>query len=75
VTPEHLRLEPRPPGPLSRPPDRGPLLTAQQVADLIGGVSPSWVRRKVPNKVTMGHSTVRWFKYDVLKWLEGQRDS
>src|SRR5712691_4590044 len=27
---------------------RGPLLTPQAVADLIGGVSEAWVRRNVP---------------------------
>ncbi len=75
MTPEqHLRLEAPPPGPPSPPPDRGPLLKSPQVADLIGGVFASWVRRNVPHKVTMGHSTVRWFEYDVMKWLEERRD-
>ena len=56
------------------PPDRGPLLTAQQVAGCIGGqVSPAWVRRHVPHKVPLGHSTVRWFAQDVQRWLEERR--
>lgn len=67
-----LRLEP-PIGHLPPPQDRGRLLTAQQVAALIGGVSPTWVRRNLPHKVVMGHSTLRWFELDVRTWLERQR--
>jgi predicted DNA-binding transcriptional regulator AlpA len=39
----------------------------------IGNVSPAWVRRNVPHKVTLGHSTVRWFEADVVAWLEMRR--
>ncbi|UCG88820.1 MAG: hypothetical protein JSW71_09910 [Gemmatimonadota bacterium] len=59
--------------PVAPPPDRGRLLNAAEVADLIGGVSAAWVRRNVPYKVPLGHSTVRWFKDDVLSWLESRR--
>ena len=55
------------------PPDHGRLLTPAEVAELIGGVSDAWVRRNVPHKVELGHSTVRWFKDDVLSWLESRR--
>jgi predicted DNA-binding transcriptional regulator AlpA len=55
------------------PPDRGRLLTADQVGALIGGVSPAWVRRNVPNKLALGHSTVRWYELDVRQWLESRR--
>jgi predicted DNA-binding transcriptional regulator AlpA len=48
-------------------------MTAQQVADMIGGVSDAWVRRTVPNKLALGHSTVRWFQTDVVNWLESLR--
>jgi len=67
----------RPGGPLETPPDRGRLLTAAQVAaDLLGGtVSPAWVRRHVPAKLVLGHSTVRWFETDVRAWLEARRTS
>ena len=59
-----------------RPPaDRGPLLSSAQVAQLIGGVSPEWVRRTVPHKVTLGQRTVRWYEYDVKAWLESRRGS
>ena len=69
-----LRPYPVPPEP---PPDRGRLLTATQVAaELLGGtVSPAWVRRHVPDKVVLGHSTVRWFEADVRAWVEGLRTS
>ncbi len=67
----------RPTGPLPAPPDRGRLLTAAQVAaDLLGGtVAPSWVRRHVPEKISLGHSTVRWFEADVRAWLDSRRAS
>jgi len=61
------------PGP---PPNRGRLLTAGQVAELIGGdVSAAWVRRNVPHKLTLGHSTVRWYEADVRAWLESRREA
>ena len=55
------------------PPDRGPLLTPEHVAVLIGGVSPAWVRRCVPHKVDLGQRTKRWYRDDVLAWLETHR--
>lgn len=57
------------------PPDRGPLLTAAQVAAHIfsNTVSIAWVRRQVPHKIRLGHSTVRWFEQDVREWLDRQR--
>ncbi len=57
------------------PPDRGPLLTPEQVAALIGGVSPAWVRRCVPNKVDLGQRTKRWHRDDVLAWLAVRRSA
>ena len=63
--------------PSAPPPDRGRLLTAAQVAaELLGGtVSPGWVREHVPYKLTLGHSTVRWYAADVRAWLEARRAS
>ena len=49
---------------------RGPLLTPQAVADLIGGVSEAWVKRNVPGKLRLGQRTVRWYRQDVLDWIE-----
>ena len=49
---------------------RGPLLNPQAVADLIGGVSEAWVRRNVPGKLRLGQRTVRWYRQDVLQWIE-----
>jgi len=49
---------------------RGPLLAPQAVADLIGGVSESWVRQNVPRKLRLGQRTVRWYRQDVLDWIE-----
>lgn len=66
-----LRPDAAPPAP---PPDRGRLLSAQEVAELIGGVSAAWVRRQVPHKLALGHSTVRWYEQDVKAWLERCRE-
>ena len=50
--------------------DRGRLLDANQVAQLIGGVTPEWVRRCVPRKRKLGHATVRWWESDVQQWVD-----
>ena len=55
------------------PPDRGKLLSADEVAAIIGGVSQSWVRRSVPHRVTVGYRIVRWYELDVRAWLETNR--
>lgn len=54
-----------------QPPGR--LLDAHQVADRIGGVSPDWVRRNVPGKISLGHSTKRWYEADLHQWIESRR--
>ena len=56
------------------PEDRGRLLDPQQVADLIGGVATSWVRRNMPGKLNLGHSTKRWWEADVLAWIQSRRE-
>jgi len=61
--------------PLHPPPDRGRLLDPEAVAALIGGVSPAWVRRNVPGKLDLGHSTKRWWEADVRAWLDSLRPS
>ena len=63
--------------PVEAPPDRGRFLTAAQVAaDLLNGaVSAAWVRRRLPHKVRLGHSTVGWFEGDVKAYLERCRES
>ncbi len=66
----------RPTGPVALPAARGRLLTADQVAaELFNGtVSPAWVRRHVPGKIVLGHSTVRWYEFDVLAWIAARGD-
>jgi predicted DNA-binding transcriptional regulator AlpA len=56
------------------PTHRGRLLTATQVAALLfsGTVSSAWVRRNVPDKLVLGHSTVRWYEFDVQVWITNQ---
>ena len=63
------------PVPADPPPARGPLLTAEQAAALIGGVSPAWVRRVLPGKLDLGQRTKRWYRADVEAWLEARRTS
>jgi len=59
------------------PTNRGRLLTAAQVAELLfsGTVSTAWVRRNVPLKLVLGHSTVRWYEFDVQAWINTLRAS
>lgn len=71
-------MEPRVIGSISvpeLPPDRGQLLTAQQVADewLQGARTAEWVRRNVRPAVKLGHHTYRWYEADVRGWLESHR--
>ena len=54
------------------PPDRGRLLTPEEVAELYQR-SSAWVRRRVPHKMRLGHKTVRWFEKDILEDLNRQR--
>ena len=56
----------------SEPPYRGKLMNAIQVGEMIGR-KDDWVRKHVPRKMTLGHSTVRWYEHDVLDWLEQLR--
>jgi predicted DNA-binding transcriptional regulator AlpA len=64
-------MKPRGVLPFPEPPlERGPLLTPEAVAELIGGVSPAWVRRNVPGKLRLGQRTVRWYRRDVQDWIE-----
>jgi len=57
------------------PADRGRLLTAAQVAAELftDTVSAAWVRRNIPHKVVLGHSTVRWYAADVQAWVGTKR--
>jgi predicted DNA-binding transcriptional regulator AlpA len=48
------------------------LLNAEQVAEMIGNVTAEWVRRTVPGKRVLGHSTVRWRPGEVLDWIDNQ---
>lgn len=51
------------------------LLTADEVAEQIfhGTVSSAWIRRTVPGKLRLGYTTVRWWKHEVLAWVDSQR--
>ncbi len=55
---------------------RGRLLTARQVTTKVfeGSVSAEWVRRNVPGKITLGHSTVRWYENDVRAWIDSRKE-
>ena len=67
-----LRIENGSRGRSEPPPNRGKLLNAVKVGELIGR-KDSWVKKHVPHKITLGHSTVRWYEFDVLAWLEQLR--
>jgi predicted DNA-binding transcriptional regulator AlpA len=56
-------------------PPRGPMMDARAIASELFNdtVSPEWVRENVPDKVRLAHRTVRWYRSDVLAWLEKMR--
>ena len=58
------------------PPDRGRLMDAREVAgQLFGGhVKAEWVRRHVPGKMTTGHRTVFWWEYEVISWIDSNKE-
>lgn len=58
------------------PPDRGRLLSADEVASVCfdGKVTASWVRRNVRPKVKLGHSTVFFYEHDVRRWIADHRE-
>lgn len=64
-----------PPDPALPPPDRGRLLTSEEVAAELfrGQVKPQWVRRNVRPKVRLGQSTVMFYEADVRDWIEQRR--
>lgn len=55
------------------PPKRGNLLDCHEVAEMIGR-SADWVRRNVPGKIALGHSTKRWYEDDVWRWIESRKE-
>lgn len=69
-----MRLVPKVPSSIPKP--RGPLMSAVDVARecFDGKVSPKWVKEHVPHKVRLGHSTVLWYRDDVLAFIESQRE-
>lgn len=67
------------------PPPRGPLMSAEQIAtEFFGWVrggdnrdkrSPKWILANTPNKLVLGHSTVRWYRSDIEAWIASKRES
>ena len=58
------------------PPNRGRLLSAAQVRELISGEDPpslDWIYAHVPHKMKLSQRCVRWYECDVLAWLEELR--
>lgn len=60
----------------STAPSRGRLMTAREIAEQIfgGHKSGEWIRRTIPNKVVLGHSTVMWYEADVWEFIESRRE-
>lgn len=56
------------------PPEQGRLLTADEVAERLGGaVTPRWVRAHVRPRVELHQKAVRWWEADVDAWLAARR--
>lgn len=57
--------------------DKGPLLTADQVASEIlnGTLSPAWVRLRMRDpesgRIQLGKRTVRWYANLARAWVQG----
>ena len=53
---------------------RGRFMDAKEVAqEIFGGKrGAEWVKRTVPKKKRLAHSTVGWWEYDVLDWIDSQ---
>ena len=68
---------PDPAGPPEPPPDRGRLMDAATIARELfhGERTEKWVRQHVApdDKLPLGHSTVRWWERDVLRWIESRK--
>ena len=58
------------------PPNRGRLMDAREVAgQLFGGhIKAEWVRRHVPGKMTAGHRTVFWWEFEVISWIDSNKE-
>ena len=56
--------------------NRGRLMKAREIAQDIfrDHKSAEWVRRNLPNKVVLGHSTVMWYEADVWEFIESRRE-
>ncbi len=71
----NLRIA-RPSKPVDPPPVRGRLMNAYHVAEQVygGQVGADWVRRNVPGKITMGHRTVLWWEFEVIEWIDSNKE-
>ena len=71
---EKLRLIPKSPDILV---PRGPFMRAWQIAEdpelFNREVSAKWVLRNLPGKVKLGHSTVGFYRDDVLAFIASRR--
>lgn len=61
--------------PFAPPPDRGRLMSADQVASELmpQGIDARYVRRHVHPRVILGRK-IFYYELDVKRWLEAQRE-
>ena len=52
------------------------LMTASEIAEEVfrNHKSPEWVRRNLPGKIAIGHSTVMWFEDEAWEWVNSRRE-
>jgi predicted DNA-binding transcriptional regulator AlpA len=62
---------------LAIPLPRGRLMDARSVAAELfdGTVTEKWVREHVPGRIKLSHRTIRWYRDDVLRWIDERRDA
>lgn len=61
---------------LEPPPNRGPLLSIDQVVEMFppqSGINRAFVRRHIFPRVALSKRTVFWYEADVRLWIDRQR--
>lgn len=57
--------------------DKGPLMSAKQIANdpefFNGTVDEQFVRRHVPGRVQFSARMIRWYRNEVVQWIESKR--
>ncbi len=55
---------------------KGRLLTAAEISTEVfrKHKTAEWIRRNVPKKIQLGHSSVMWYEADVWEFIESRKE-